>query len=199
MCCRLPVVGKVMRVCVRVILLATSVSLAACGAVDHAGDMTNSVFANGKLPVAPNPPIQAENISSEPPIAESAAIEEELERPAEKPHRAVRRPKSAQANEPRRSVEAPAPTTPPLAAAAPAVSPATAPPPAKPASATPAAAAPATTAPPATPASATPAPAAAQATPSPSAAEPPRISSQAEPKQLNTPWPEAPSAGTFAH
>lgn len=198
-----------MRACVCVMLLAISAALAACGAVDHSGDITNSVFASGKLPVEPNLAAQSESTSSENRTAESISIEEELDSLTNEQPKAERRPKSVQVNEPRRSVQASTPAAPPPAAAAPAALPPAAaapaasspaaPPPASPATAPPPLATPSPAAPPpATPASAKPAPPVAQAPPS-SAAEPPSTSSQVESKRLNTPWPEPPRSGTFAH
>jgi hypothetical protein len=187
-------VGKVMRACVRVILLTISAALAGCSSVDHQGDVTNSVFANGKLPVEPTPPVHPEAMRSESRALEPTAIEEETERPAKKPHQAARRPQSAQTSEPepRETWQASAPTTTPPAKAAPAAPARATPPAATPA---PAVASP-TTSVPAAPASVP--LAASQTTPS-SAASAPRASSQAESKRLNTPWPEAPTSETFSH
>jgi hypothetical protein len=183
-----------MRACVRVILLTISAALAGCSSVDHQGDVTNSVFANGKLPVEPTPPVHPEAMRSESRALEPTAIAEETERPAKKPHQAARRPQSAQTSEPepRETWQTSAPTTTPPAKAAPAAPARATPPAATPA---PAVASP-TTSVPAAPASVP--LAASQKTPS-SAASAPRASSQAESKRLNTPWPEAPTSETFSH
>lgn len=180
-----------MRARVCVMLLSFSAALAGCSSFDQAGN-GGGLFANGKDPVGPNVaaqaslpeesdlPAQAENVASEQLAAAPAVVEEATERPAKRPRKVVRRPKAARTSEPPKTRQVMAPAAPPPATTAPA-----APSPAKPAAA--AAEKPA------------PKPTAAQTATRASAPKPTPVSAPADPKRLNSPWPEAPTAGSFSH
>lgn len=188
-----------MRASVCVVLLAVSATLpvAGCSSFDGSGDITHSVFTNGKQPVEPQvaevqpdvlPPAVAE--AHGPTVNEAVANNSGLNELPAPQRAAVRSHKPAPAQQMRKTAR----TTPPA-------SPAGAGAPAKPAVAKPPAASAATAPPSATPAPA-PTPETAAAKPpavkaAQSRTEPPKSTPKAESQSLSSPWPQAPTAGSF--